>query len=532
MIKKTILVAAGLSIGLISIAQTKETPKHANWYNGGGSGMYTEKAYKKVKKMKTTTVIVAVIDSGVDIEHEDLKGKIWTNSKEIPNNGVDDDKNGYIDDIHGWNYLGNSKGENVNDCTLEMTRIVRDWGSKYEGADRASLNAAEQKNYDTYVSAKKDVEGDLNQYKQYVKYYEMLPRMIEGIPGKIEEKLGKKDYTMKDLKKWKTGEDEELTQLKGMAMAILSGELSVESVNKSKKQLQGMIDYNLNVDFDERKIIGDNPHDFSDNQYGNNDVEGPDAGHGTHVSGIITANRDNGLGGDGVATDVKIMSLRAVPNGDEADKDIALAIRYAVDNGAQIINMSFGKSYSPHQKEVAAAFEYAASKGVLCIHAAGNDGSNLDEKNNFPSNQYPHQTAPSKLFLTIGASTYNKKDQKGSLPASFSNYSATKVDVFAPGFQIYSTVPQSDYDTYNGTSMACPATAGAAAFLKSYFPKLSMAEIQTVLLTSAKSFKGKSMSTPGGGEKVDFAKLSVTGSVINLKNAVKACKAIYKVKGY
>lgn len=529
MIKKTILVSVVLSFGFNFFAQ--EIPKTANWYNKGGSGMYTDKATKKVKKMKSETVIVAVIDNGVDIEHEDLTGKIWTNSNEIPGNGIDDDKNGYIDDIHGWNYLGNAKGEHVDDCTLEMTRIVRDWGKKYENADENSLNAEEKEEYKIYQTAKANVEADLAKYNQYLAYFDMLPRIIDAVPSQVEEKLGKKDYTMKDLKKWKT-ENEQDAQLKGTAMAILSGELSMDVVNGQKKQIQDMVDYNLNVDFDERKIIGDNPNDFSDTQYGNNDVEGPSAGHGTHVSGIITANRTNGLGGDGVASNVLIMGLRAVPNGDEADKDVALAIRYAVDNGAQIINMSFGKSYSPHKEEVAAAFEYAASKGVLCIHAAGNDGSNLDEKPNFPTNQYAFQATPAKLFLTIGASTYNKKDQKGSLAADFSNYSQTKVDVFAPGYQIYSTVPQSEYDTYNGTSMACPAVSGAAAFIKSYFPKLTMAEVQDILLTSAKSYKGKSYTQPGSEDKVDFATLSVTGSVINIKNAVKAAKAMYKVKGY
>lgn len=529
MIKNTFLVAVGLAFSSALFAQSNT--KYHDWYNKGGAGMQTDKAYKKVKRMPSTTVVVAVIDSGVDIEHEDLKGKIWTNSKEIPKNGIDDDNNGYVDDVHGWNFLGNASGENVNECTLEKTRIVRDWGKKYEDADVNTLNAKEKAEYEVYQAAKADVNADLAKYNQYLAYFEMVPRIIEAVPSKVAEKLGKTDYTLKDLKKWKPANAED-EQLKNTALAIMTGQMSVESAAESKQRIQTMVDYNLNVNFNERTIIGDNPNDFSDTKYGNSDVEGPDAFHGTHVSGIITANRNNGLGGDGVANNVLIMSLRAVPNGDEADKDIALAIRYAVDNGAQIINMSFGKSYSPHQKEVAEAFAYAASKGVLCLHAAGNDGSNLDIANNFPTNKYDFQSEPAPLFLTIGASTYNKKDQKGSLPAGFSNYSATKVDVFAPGYQIYSTVPQSEYDFANGTSMACPAAAGAAAFLKSYFPKLSMYEIQNILLTSAKSYKGKEMIKPGTDEKVDFATLSSTGGVINLKNAVKAAKSLYKEKGY
>jgi cell wall-associated protease len=527
MIKKTILVAAGLAFGFTFFAQ--DLPKEANWYNKGNAGMQTDKAYKKLKKMPSQTVIVAVIDSGVDIEHEDLKGKIWTNSKEIPNNGIDDDKNGYVDDLHGWNFLGNSKGENVNDCTLEMTRIVRDWGKKYEGADENSLTAAEKEEYKIYQRAKAEVEGDIAQYKKVIEYYtNVLPKMMSETPGKVKEKLGKEEYTMKDLEKWKP-EDAEGKQLKNLAMAMMTGGLSEEGLKSTVERIQGQLDYNLNVNFDERTIIGDDPHNFADTKYGNNNVEGPDAFHGTHVSGIIAAVRGNGLGGDGVADNVLIMSLRAVPNGDEADKDVALAIRYAVDNGAQIINMSFGKSYSVHQKEVADAFAYAASKGVLVLHAAGNDGSNLDEYNNFPTAKYSFQAAPAKLFLTIGASTVNPKKE---LPAGFSNYSSTKVDVFAPGAQIYNTVPQSEYASIQGTSMACPMVSGVAAMLKSYFPKLSMEEIQMIILSSAKSYKGQMQTKPGSEDQVDFAQLSVTGGVVNVLNAVNACKAMYKAKGY
>ncbi len=527
MIKNTILVAAGLAFGFTFFAQ--ELPKEANWYNKGKAGMQTDKAYKKLKKMSSQTVIVAVIDSGVDIEHEDLKGKIWTNSKEIPGNGIDDDNNGYIDDIHGWNYLGNAKGENVNDCTLEMTRIVRDWGKKYDGADENSLNAKEKEEYKVYQRAKAELEGDIKQYNNIIAYYtNVLPKMIDETPGKVKTKIGKENYTMKDLEKWMPESNED-KQLKNMAKGILSGQLSKEGLQSTITRIQGQLDYNLNVNFNERTIIGDDPNNFSDTKYGNNDVEGPDAFHGTHVSGIIAANRGNKIGGDGVAENVLIMSLRAVPNGDEADKDIALAVRYAVDNGAQVINMSFGKSYSPHQKEVQEAFAYAASKGVLVIHAAGNDGSNLDDYNNFPTAQYSFQSTPSKLFLTIGASTYMAK---GELPAVFSNYSATKVDVFAPGFEIYNTVPQSEYASIQGTSMACPMVSGVAAMLKSYFPKLTMEEIQGVILTSAKSYKGTMQKKPGSDETIDFAQLSTTGGVVNVLNAVKACKTMYKVKGY
>jgi cell wall-associated protease len=525
MYKKTILV--GLALAFSSAFFSQENKEIVNWYNGGKAGMQTDKAYKKLKKRKSTTVIVAVIDSGIDIEHEDLQGKIWTNSKEISGNGIDDDMNGYVDDIHGWNFLGNAKGENVDGANLEKTRILRRLSKKFDGIDGTTLSGAEKAEYALYEKVKTEVEQDIALYSQYIQYMEMMPRIMAAVPGQIETKLGKKDYTIKDLKDWKTDNMQD-EQLKQTAMSILSGDLSDEVIKQQKKQIQDMLDYHLNVDYDERVIIGDNPNDFTDTNYGNPDVEGPDAMHGTHVGGIIGANRGNGKGGDGVAENVLLMSLRAVPNGDENDKDIALAVRYAVDNGASVINMSFGKAYSPNQKEVYEAFKYAESKGVLLVHAAGNDGTNLDEASNFPTNKYSFQAEPFNMWLTIGAST---KEKKGAVAADFSNYSQTKVDIFAPGNEIYSTVPQSAYRSLQGTSMAAPMVSGVAAMLKSYFPTLTMAEIKTIILTSGKSYKGKMHIKPGSeDDKVDFGTLSTTGMVVNVKNAVKACKALEKSK--
>ena len=447
-----------MSFSVLSIAQPIEGT--LNWYNEEGQGMYTEKAYNYLKKKKSQTVIVGVIDSGVDIEHEDLKGQIWVNEDEIPNNGIDDDNNGYIDDVHGWNFLGNAKGEHVNEARLEKTRILAQLKDKYDGIDPNSI--AQDEEYKLYLQVKEEVAADRAQFEQYMDMIDQLPKEAQ-------------DY------------------------------------------IRSQMDYNLNVDFDDRSLIGDDPDDFTDTNYGNNDVEGPDALHGTHVSGIIGALRGNGLGGDGVAENVKIMSLRAVPNGDEFDKDIALAVRYAVDNGAMVINMSFGKAYSPHQKEVYEAFKYADSKGVLLIHAAGNDAKDIDVEPNYPTSMYSFQTEPLDHFVTIGASTKNKGEE---MVASFSNYGAKGVDVFAPGFEIYNTIPQSEYRNLQGTSMAAPMVAGAAAMLKSYFPELSMKEIKEVLYSTSVRYP-----------KVDgFADKSVTGGVINIYNAAKACKKLAKKK--
>jgi len=495
------LAVFALGITNVMYAQTKEEKKAAkaeekrqkeipNWYNGKGPGMNTEKAYKMVKNRDSKTVIVAIIDSGIDIEHEDLQGRIWVNEDEIAGNGIDDDNNGYIDDIHGWNFLGNANGENANDIRLEMTRIYAKLDKKY-GNTPVSLNSDEEiEEYALYLEVKEKVEAERA-------YAEQVLPIIKARMGSMP--------------------DEQKEQMKG-ALEYFETQLNVH----------------YNPDHDGRAIVGDDPYDFSDTNYGNNDVEGPDALHGTHVGGIVGAVRGNEIGYDGVADNVRLMSLRAVPNGDEFDKDIALAIRYAVDNGAMVINMSFGKAYSPNAKEVYEAFKYADSKGVLLVHAAGNDHKNIDEEPNYPTSMYDFQDRKLDHFLTIGASTRYLKDDM--LPAPFSNYASRGVDVFAPGMEILNTVPQSDYQELQGTSMACPMVSGAAAFLKSYFPDMSMKQIKDVLLKSATTYRGELQVMPGKASRdeelksdmVDFGNLSTTGGIINLQEAVKMCLEMEK----
>ncbi len=563
------------AFGITNLLYAQDVDKDVlNWYNGKGTGMQTEKAYKKLKKRETKTVIVAIIDSGIDIEHKDLEGKIWTNTDEIPGNGIDDDKNGYIDDIHGWNFLGNASGENANDMRLERTRMLAELNKKFDGVDASTVSSSEKEEYALYEKLGQELESERSNYTRAVAYFGMINGMIEETPNTLNGIMGKSDPTLAEVEDKMESLEKEISGFKkayaktedkatmekmekaaddydqlDFAKAILSGELSKELMDERIELYQGMIDTHHNVDFDGRAIVGDDPDDFSDVNYGNNDVEGPDALHGTHVGGIVAAIRGNDLGGDGVANDVLLMSLRAVPNGDEFDKDIALAIRYAVDNGASVINMSFGKGYSPHQKEVYEAFAYADSKGVLCVHAAGNDNTDVDVAPNFPTSMYSFQTKKLDHFLTIGSSTKDlkmkieipaptekkpekmKKVKLGYVPSTFSNYGQTSVDVFAPGSEIYNSVPQSDYKILQGTSMACPMVVGVAAMLKSYFPEMTMKEIKDVILSSSKSYAGTMQVLPGTAtEQVDFAKLSVTGGVVNVYSAVKACLAIEKAK--
>jgi len=515
---KSILLLALISFSFNTFAQEKLPKGVLNWYNGKLPGMNTEAAYKLVKGRTSTPVIVAIIDSGIDTEHPDLKGQIWVNSKEIAGNGIDDDKNGYIDDIHGWNFLGNANGDNVSGTTLEVTRIYAKLKPSFE-----SLSDDEAKGHPDYTIYKmvkkeyekkrKDTESSFAQLKAFKN--DILPSM----DIMIGDALGKKDYTLKDLKKWKP-EEAQMQQFKRIAIMKMEDESFMDQINEGFEYYENSLKYHYNIDVNYRKdIIGDDENDFNDRNYGNNNVKGPDALHGTHVGGIIGAIRGNKVGGDGVAANVHLMILRAVPDGDEYDKDIALAIRYAVDNGAKVINMSFGKAYSPHQKEVYEAMRYAEKKDVLLVHAAGNDGKDIDKEPNFPAVKYEFQTEPNTMLLTIGASTRYSK--KGNLAASFSNYGVEGVDIFAPGLEIHNTVPEGKYETLQGTSMAAPMVAGFAAFLKSYFPKLTMRQIKDIILESGKSYAGTMHTKPGTERKVDFATLSKSGKVVDLVAAVK-----------
>lgn len=527
MIKITkLFLASALLVSYAANAQDVDK-KILNWYNGAKFGMSTDKAYAKLlADKKSEPVIVAVIDSGVDIEHEDLKGKIWVNEDEIAGNGIDDDKNGYIDDVYGWSFLGNADGENINDTQLEVTRLYKKLDAKYKGVSAAEVADADKAEYEKYKEYRDVVEKERSTAAAMVgTYTEIKTKYVE-----IDERLKKHfdgNYTLKDLKKLR--KDEKLGADAKMMMGMKMNGLTEERIDGAVDYFKGQLESHYNLDLDARKVVGDDPSNFNDKFYGNNDVEGPDAFHGTHVAGIIAAIRNNGIGNDGVADNVKIMSVRAVPNGDERDKDVALAIRYAVDNGAQIINGSFGKAYSPYQDEVIAAIRYAEEKGVLICHAAGNSSKDIGVESNFPSPKYPSMATEFKNWIEVGASTRYKKskiDKKNGglkrpgLAASFSNYNKEMVDVFAPGLEIYSTIPDNKYEAIQGTSMASPMVAGVAALLKSYYPSLSMFDIRDIIFASVQKID-LDTPKPGTTDQVPFNSLSNTGGVVNVYNAVK-----------
>ncbi|KFF19385.1 S8 family peptidase [Flavobacterium hydatis] len=475
-------------------------------------GMSVDKAYAELlKDKKGIKVIVGIVDSGVDIDHEDLQGKIWTNAKEIPGNGIDDDKNGFIDDVHGWNFLGDAVNENT-----EMTRIVK----KGDDGSADYKNALEQYN-EKYEKALKE--------KQMIDFYLDANKTIKDF-------LKKDKYTLEDLSAI-TSVDRAVIRSKDVMTQILTNagpdfEISLEEY---REYVYDQLNYNLNKEFDGRKIVGDNPEDIKDTRYGNNNVAGPDkekALHGTHVAGIVAQVRHNNLGGDGVADNVEIMTVRAVPDGDEYDKDIALAIRYAVDNGAKVINGSFGKSFSPHKKWVYDAIKYAAKKDVLIVHAAGNDGYNIDiNKNiNYPNDSEDNVKEFANNLITIGA--INKVYEENVI-ASFSNFGKLNVDVYAPGEEIYATIPNNKYKYLQGTSMAAPNAAGVAALIRSYYPKLKASQVKQILMDSGVLLPSMVVlgENPNPDQKpvaVSSTESSKTAKMVNAYNALLMAEKMSK----
>jgi subtilisin family serine protease len=539
--KKFLLsISVAMFLGVTSFAQTSnETSKptvdqkswiHQSFEDSGVYGVNTKKAlqFLEAKKRKPSEIIVGVLDSGVEITHPDLKDNIWTNAKEIAGNGKDDDKNGYVDDVHGWNFIGGKDGKNVSGDTLELTRLYVKYNNLFANNKDAEANKTKYaKEYEQYQKIKPEFENKLAEAKQgATQYKELQERLVNPLLA-LEKEWGDKELNFQNLSNFKpkSTDAQQGMMIFGMVPEDAWKDKSmkdfikenVDQINEGAKYYQDQVDYNLNTNLDSRTIVGDNYDNKSEHIYGNSDVDGPDALHGTHVAGIIAAKTNNGIGMDGIAGDgyVKIMSVRTVPNGDERDKDVANAIRYAADNGAKILNMSFGKPYSPDIQVVWDAFKYAEKKGLLLIKAAGNDNQDVDTNDNFPTIFTKNGEEVVKNVITVGANTMDKDNLK----ADFSNYGKKSVDVFAPGAKIYSTVPNKDgeYKDLDGTSMASPAVAGVAALVWGHYPKLTATEVKQVIMDSV-------------NKNASLADLSVTGGVVDAYKAVQLAEKIYVSK--
>jgi len=525
-VKEITIITATDSIrpktGKMTEAQIQAWP-HMDVFTDSVPGMSLDKAYAFVKDKQGTTVIVAVIDSGIDIEHEDLKDVVWVNTNEIAGNNKDDDNNGYVDDINGWNFLGGKAGQSTPE-QLELTRIVKKMMPRFDGKSEADIAEADKADFKLFTELKSTIDKKLITAKNTVEQYTSYKQAITIAKDTLTKILAGKELNLENINATKF-DDPALQQGKMILMQVVSSGSNADEAEKELdgaiKHFQNQLDSQYKIDFNGR-LTNDNPDDITDTSYGNGFVIGSkdDEMHGTHVSGIIAAKRNNGIGMNGVAHNVKIMCVRAVPDGDEYDKDVALAIRYAADNGAKVVNMSFGKGHSPNAEWVYDAIKYAEEKDVLLVHAAGNDAANFDIEANFPNDSKDKLIEFSDNVLTVGAMTRHFDDK---LVASFSNYGIKNVDIFAPGLEIYSTVPKNEYESIQGTSMAAPEVVGVAALIRSYYPKLTASQVKHIIMDSGIEYK-KQVIKPGSNhensEKVSFDTLSVSGRILNAYNAL------------
>jgi subtilisin family serine protease len=502
----------------------------ANWFNldyelDKVRGISTEKAYKELLVgKKTKTIIVAIIDSGIDIEHEDLKDKIWINTKEIAGNGIDDDKNGYIDDINGWDFIGNAKGEMINYDNLEVTRLYSKLKKIYDGKSANDFKGKQLEEYNYYLELKADYDNELKKAESTYGILTSFKEAYEKANEVLKKELKKDDYTLEEVQAIQS-EDPDIQKAKQVLSTLSLFNLTPEALIEGYDYYKAKVEFELNLDFDPRSLVGDNYSNPNEKFYGNNIVEGPDAFHGTHVAGIIGANRDNQIGIKGIASNIKIMVLRTVPNGDERDKDVANSIYYAADNGAKVINMSFGKYYSPNKDVVDKAIQYAEKKGVLFIHAAGNDSYDIDGKKHYPCSEYLNKQKKCNSWIEVGASSWKDNNE---FVADFSNYGQNSVDVFAPGVDIYSSVTDNKYKSEGGTSMAAPMVTGLAALIWSYYPNLTATDIKKIILESSVKYTNELVNKPGDGSSIEFGKLSNTGGLINAYQALKMAETYKK----
>lgn len=487
-------------------------------------GMSVDRAYRElIKDYEGKTVIVAVLDSGIDIEHEDLEGVIWSNIDEIPDNGIDDDGNGFVDDIHGWNFLGDVVEEN-----LEFTRIVRDFKDEFEGKLASEIDLENLEDFKLYRAAKAKYDEEIKSTQNSINRYVMMNNQLQQAEESLKIELDTDELTIDNVTAYEPIDNTSSNQK--MLLLNVMNNIDEDLHNIQNELAEAMeyfgnkTKYHLNLDLNARaRLLGDDADDFSTKIYGNNKVSGPneskeDAKHGTHVAGIIAASRGNELGIRGVADKVLIMPIRAVPDGDEYDKDIALGIRYAVDNGASIINTSFGKYFSKHPEWVMDAIKYAEKNDVLIVNAAGNEGIDLDEKRVYPNDETPENPADFvSNFINIGSITSEYGD---NLVSGFSNYGKTSVDAFAPGSSIYATTPLNTYEFLQGTSMAAPNVAGVAAMIRSLYPKLSAAQVKQILMDSGLSTDQEVVLGGDPQHTQPFNEISVSGKMINMYNAI------------
>lgn len=493
------LIGTVLSMGVLAAnAQHSQLPY--NWYKTVGNqmqGVNTEAALQFLKehhKKPKKTIIVGIIDSGVDTTSVDLRPAFWRNRKEKLN-GRDDDRNGYIDDLIGWNFLGTKDGKfNMETAGTEEFRQFKRLYPKYKDVD--SSQVADKKEFAYYKLMRR--KAKIDNYIKFTQYSEAKYDACLYMDSLMasQHQFNKDTLTMGSLAKLPMEGDKWQKSCQMLMADLWNTDASTrwtdflkshkENLDLMKKRLEG-----IEKEPDKRLLMGDDQTNAADRFYGNPTVQAGVYSHGTFVAGVVAGQGVKNPQIKGVYPQARLMIVRAVPDGDEYDKDIASAIRYAVDNGAKVINMSFGKTTSPQAEMVNQAIAYAAAKDVLLVQAAGNSSLNVDSVAVYPTgtDASGHRFAN---YIRVGAS-----DPSGAR-CHFSNYGAKNVDVFAPGEQITSVAPRNDHMESQGTSIASPVVTGVAALIRAYFPKLKAATVKRILMQSVRPMQEKGLSASNG----------------------------------
>ncbi|MDG1810917.1 MAG: S8 family serine peptidase, partial [Polaribacter sp.] len=440
------------------------------------------------KNNEGNEIIVAILDSEIDINHKELKNSIWINKNEIPNNGIDDEGNGFIDDINGWNFLGNKKGENNNFTSYEYTRFLKKYNSIFKNKNRIYNSNKESLLFKHYKRAKNTHTAKLEYANEDIEYANMLLNSMLRVKNELKKYFFKKEYNLKDLDslKKKFLNNKKLQEVILIRSNFIKYGFTQSYIDNYKLNAEERISKLLNLNHNDRELTGDNSDIIEDINYGNNLVNKNISlfEHGTKVAGSILSVRNK---------NIRIMPVCISPFGDEHDKDIALAIRYAVDNGAKVINMSFGKEFSLYPEWVFNAIKYAEKNNVLIVSSSGNSKFNLNIINDyFPNDNLENGKEVSDNFLLVGATS---RELNENLIYEYSNYGNIDVDLFAPGENIYTTLPHNKYTFDSGTSLASAITSGVAALLFSYYPNLTSSEVKHILMDSGLEFELE-VSTP------------------------------------
>ena len=488
---------SGIMLLLVSTmsAQTAADDVYAGWYKTwndslkGANITAAQQYLHSHKAKKKRTVVVGIIDSGADTECLALKRALWTNAKEKIN-GKDDDHNGYVDDVHGWNFLGTKDGKfNMTSAGTEEYRQFKRLYPKYKNVkSREEVADSNRKEYAYYMAMRRKAK-----INSYLMFYEVAARK-QKLMGEMDDmlkraKLDVDTLTMGGMLNTEVAD----TLVKDTFVKLIMADLYKNPMTTRwddyvKKQradfaLMGKRIYSIEHDKDKRLLMGDNQEDATDRFYGNNmlNIEGME--HGNFVASVVAGNVVDDSRYSGVCVDARVMPVRVCPEGDEYDKDVATGIIYAVDNGAKIINLSLGKYTSPHPEMVNEAIAYAGKHDVLVIGAAGNNHLNIDSIAYFPAAvDAKGQTLDN--FIRVGGTAMD-----GSR-SSISNYGDHKVDIYAPGEYISGVYPGNKKDFANGTSVATPVVSGIAAMLRTYFPKLKATQLKRVLIETAREQNG------------------------------------------